>query len=82
MVPPSDHALKTRRKLSFACTPPGTPNMVVHLSSSSSKVKVTISPLRAVAVLAAGSNTGAAGALGSDALLGVFDAGGALGSMG
>ena len=56
--------------------------MVVHLSSSSSKVKVTISPLRAVAVLAAGSNTGAVGSLASDALLGVFDAGGALGSMG
>ena len=56
--------------------------MVVHLSSSSSKVKVTTFPLRAVAVLAAGSNTGAVGALGSDALLGVFDAGGALGSMG
>lgn len=56
--------------------------MVVHLSSSSSNVKVTVSPLRAVAILAAGSNTGAVGVRGSDVLLDVFDAGGALGSMG
>lgn len=56
--------------------------MVLHLSSSSSNVNVTVSPLRAVEVLAAGSNTGAVGALGSNALLDVFDAGGALGSMG
>lgn len=82
MLPPSDQILSTRRKLSRVCTPPGTPNMAVHLASSSSKVKAVVSPPQAVVVLAAASTAGAVGARGSDDLLDLLLDSNAAGSLG
>ena len=84
MLPPSDQIFRTRRKLSRDRTPPGTPNMAVHLASNSSKVKADASPPPAVAVLEAGSTIGTLDARGSDDLLDLLlvdsDAAGALGN--